>query len=312
MDRVSLSPWAGDPRDNKLRLNKIKKNLANRIGLIPARHIAKCVQYRPDHDRRRGSARLHHHQIEGEQARLETHHGVVILPEAIEAYKKAIQLKPTYGEAHANLADVYRLTGKWDEAIASYRLATTFITNDADLYSKYGYVATPQYIDYTNLGWAYYNVAQANLRERNEADYKLNLGKARDAFVRANSLNPVPKVAAAINMNLGMTLTDLGDYPGSIAALKKATDLQRDWIPAINELGIAYRKNGDLENAVKQFKRAIELDDKFAVAYYNLAEAEFRRNNLKEAKKSYEKLKSMNRVDLTRTLEMATNGGILK
>lgn len=260
------------------------------------------------------------------------------LPEAIEAYKQAIKLKPTYGEAHANLADVYRLTGKWDEAIASYRLATTFITNDAELYSKYGYVATrraaapgyksywktaienfekaaaiaPQYIDYTNLGWAYYNVAQSNLKERNEADYKLNLGKARDAFVRANSLNPVPKVAAAINLNLGMTLTDLGDYPGSIAALKKATDMQRDWIPAINELGIAYRKNGDLENAVRQFKRVIELDDKFAVAYYNWSEAEFRRNNLKEAKKGYEKLKALNRQDLVRTLEMATNGGILK
>ncbi len=258
------------------------------------------------------------------------------LPEAIEAYKQAIKLKPTYGEAYANLADVYRLTGKWDEAIASYRMATTFITNDADLYSKFGYVATrraatpgyksywkmaienfekaaaiaPNYIDYTNLGWAYYNVGQASLKERNEADYKLNLGKARDAFVRANTLNPVPKVAAAINLNLGMTLTDLGDYPGAIAALKKATELQRDWIAANHELGLAYRKNGDLENAVRQFKRVIELDDKFAAAYYSLAEAEFRRNNLKEAKKYYEKLKAMNQPELVRTLEVATNGGI--
>lgn len=260
------------------------------------------------------------------------------LLESIEAYKQAIRLKPTYGEAHANLADVFRLSGKWDEAIAAYRLATTFITNDAELYSKYGYVATrraatpgyksywktaienfekaaaiaPHYIDYTNLGWAYYNVAQSNLKERNEADYKLNLGKARDAFVRANSLKPVPKVAAAINLNLGMTLTDLGDYPGSIAVLKTANEMQRDWIPAINELGIAYRKNGDLENAVRQFKKAVELDDKYAVGYYNWAEAEFRRNNLKEARKGYEKLKAMNRQDLVRTLEVATNGGILK
>jgi tetratricopeptide (TPR) repeat protein len=260
------------------------------------------------------------------------------LNEAIEAYKQAIKLNQRYGEAHANLADVYRLTGKWDEAISSYRLATTFITNDAELYSKFGYVATrraatpgyrsywkmaienfekaaaiaPHYIDYTNLGWAYYNVAQSNLRERNEADYKLNLGKARDAFVKANTLNPVPKVAAAINLNLGMTLTDLGDYPGAIVALKKATEMQRDWIAANHELGLAYRKNGDLENAVRQFKRVIDLDDKFAAAYYSLAEAEFRRNNLKEAKKYYEKLKTMSRPDLVRTLELATNGGILQ
>jgi superkiller protein 3 len=260
------------------------------------------------------------------------------LTEAVDAYKQAIKLKPTYGEAHANLADVYRLTNKWDEAIAAYRMATTFIKDDAELFSKYGYVAArrattpayrshwkvaienfeqavklaPDYIDYTNLGWAYYNVAQSNLTDRNQTDYNANLQKARDAFVKANTLRPVPKVAAAINLNLGMTLTDLGDFPGSIAALKSATDLQKNWLPAINELGIAYRKNGDLENAVKQFRKAVDLDDKFAPAHYNLAESEFRRNNLKDAKKEYEKLKTMNRPDLVRALELATNGGILK
>ena len=260
------------------------------------------------------------------------------LPEAIDAYKQAIKLKPTHGEAHANLGDVYRLTNKIDEAIGEYRLATTFITNDAELYSKFGYVAarramnpnyraywktsienfekaiaiTPDYIDYTNLGWAYYQQAQAFLRERNQTDYKANLVKARDTFVKANSLKPIPKVAAAINLNLGMTLTDLGEYQGSITALKSALDTQKNWLVAINELGIAYRKNGDFENAVKQFRKAIELDDKFASAHYNLAEAEYRRNNFKEAKKEYEKLKTLNRPDLVATLELATNGGILK
>jgi superkiller protein 3 len=260
------------------------------------------------------------------------------LPEAIDAYKQAIKLKPTHGEAHANLGDVYRLTNRLDEAISEYRLATTFIKDDAELFSKFGYVAArrainpnyasywktsvdnfekavalaPDYIDYTNLGWAYYNQAQSNLKARNETDYKANLAKARDAFVKANTLRPIPKVAAAINLNLGMTLTDLGDYPGSIAALKTAIELQKNWIPAINELGIAYRKNADLENAVKQFRKAVELDDTFAPGHYNLAETEYRRNNLKEAKKEYEKLKTLNRPDLVATLELATNGGILQ
>lgn len=257
-------------------------------------------------------------------------------PEAIDAYKQAIKLKPTYGDAYANLGDVYRLSGKWDDAIGAYRMATNFIKDDAELYSKYGYVAarravtpgyqgfwktaienfekavsiSPDYIDYTNLGWAYYNLAQAKMKERNEAEYKANLPKARDAFIKANSMKPAPKVAAAINLNLGMTLTDLGDYPGAITALKNATDQEKNWIPAINELGIAYRKNGDLENAVKQFKKVIDLDDKNAAAHYNLAESEYRRNNLKEAKKEYEKLKIMNRPDLVVALELATNGGI--
>jgi len=257
-------------------------------------------------------------------------------PEAIEAYKTAIKLNPTYGEAYANLGDVYRLNKNWDDAIGAYKLATNFIKNDAELYSKYGYVAArravtpgyqsywniavqnlekavqiaPDYIDYTNLGWAYYNLAQAKLKERNEAEYKANLPKARDAFNKANSMNPSPKVAAAINLNLGMALTDLEDYQASIVALKKANELQKNWLPAINELGIAYRKNGNLDEAVKQFKKAIEVDDNFASAHYNLAESEYRRNNLKEAKKEYEKLKTLNRPDLVVGLEIVTNGGI--
>jgi tetratricopeptide (TPR) repeat protein len=260
------------------------------------------------------------------------------LPEAIDAYKKAIKINPTYGEAHANLADAYRLSGKLDEAISEYRSATTYIKDDAELYSKFGYVAArhateptyrafwqvavenfekavalaPDYIDYTNLGWAYYNQAQTNLIDRNQTNYKTNLEKARDAFVKANSLKPIPKVAAAINLNLGMTLSDLGDYQNAVNSLKAASDMQKNWVPAINELGIAYRKSGDLENAVKQFKKAIEIDDKFAVAHYNLAESYYRQGNLKEAKKEYEKLKSMNQPKLVRTLELATNGGILK
>ncbi len=263
------------------------------------------------------------------------------LPEAIGAYKEAIKLKPNYGEAHANLADVYRLTNepdKLDLAISEYRLATTFIKDDAELFSKYGYVSakrattpgyksfwksaidnfekavalSPDYIDYTNLGWSYYNAAQSSLKDRNEPEYKANLQKAKDAFVKANSLKPIPRIAAAINLNLGMTLTDLGDYQGAVAVLKTASDLQKNWLPAINELGIAYRKNGDLENAAKQFKKAVEVDDKFASAHYNLAETEYRRGNIKEAKKEYEKLKTLNRKDLVVGLEIATNGGILK
>lgn len=265
----------------------------------------------------------------------------VYYEEAIKAYKEAVKIKPTNGDAHANLADVYRQLNRLDEAIGEYRLATTFIKDDADLYSKFGYVAgrratnpnfqnywkisfenfekaialnakSPDYIDYQNLGWAYYNAAQGDLRAKREADYKMKLQKSKEALQTAISLNPAPKVAAAINLNLGMTLTDLGEYQAAADTLKRATELQKDWLPAINELGIAYRKNGDFDNAAKQFRKAIEVDDNFAAAHYGLAEVEYRRGNLKEAKKEYEKLKQMNREDLAKTLEFATNGGILK
>lgn len=259
-------------------------------------------------------------------------------PKAIDAYKKAIAVTPNFGEAYANLGDVYRLSNDYDNSIASYRHALNTIKDDSELYSKLGLVAalraqepgyqsywktatesfesavrlSPDNIGYSNLGWAYYNLARVNQRDRDPSAYKANLQKAKDALVKADALNPAPKILAAVNLNLGMTLIDFEDFAGAITPLKKASDLEKGWLPALNELGIAYRKTGDFENAVKQFKKTIEIEPKFAAGYYNLAEAEFRRGNKKEARKHYDKLIQLGATLLAQTLVVATNGAILK
>jgi superkiller protein 3 len=107
-----------------------------------------------------------------------------------------------------------------------------------------------------------------------------------------------------------MVLTDLGDYAGAAEALKKVTKVEPDWVFALNELGIAYRKQEKYGDAIEQFKLAIKRDDKYAIAYYNLAEAEFRNGNLGNAKKAYQSLLKLKRRDLAGQLELLTNGAI--
>jgi superkiller protein 3 len=237
--------------------------------------------------------------------------------EAINAYKQTIRLKNNMGEAHANLADVYRELKRYDEAIGSYRLATAFIKDDAEIYSKLGFVAglvatqpgkslywntaienltkalsiSSDYIDYTNLGWAYYNAAQDDLKANRKAEADAKLQKAKTNLLEAVKMN---QKFPAIYLNLGITQSDLGEYKDAIVTLKRADELRKNWIPAVNELGIAYRKNNDLENAAKYFRRATEIDANFASAYYNLAETELQRKNTKEAKKAYQKLLQIN------------------
>ena len=247
--------------------------------------------------------------------------------ESIAAYKEAIKLKNDSGEAHANLADAYRQLGKCGEANGSYSLAAAFIKDDAELYSNWGFclgkvnkwdnavmrlnqaiALSADHIDYTNLGWALYNSAQVDLKSKREADAKTKLQQAKTALSKAVGMN---QNFAPAQINLGITLNDLGEYQAAVTALKQANELRKNWLFAVNELGIAYRKLNDYGNAVKQFERAVEIDDKYAIGYFNLGEAQLRSGNAKGAKKSHEKLKKLNK-NLANALEVMILGAKLK
>lgn len=247
--------------------------------------------------------------------------------DALSAYQQVTRLQNTNGDAHANLADTFLKMDRLGEAEGEYRLATAFIKNDAELYSKFGYVLgrqskwsssidalnkalalSPDAIDYTNLGWAYYNWAQLDLNAKRDAEAKTKLQAARDALQKAVAMNAN---LAPASLNLGVTLNDLEQYREAIAPLKRAAELRPKWVFAVNELGRAYRYTNDFDDAAKQFRKAVELDDKFAIGYYNLGETEFRRGNVKEARKAQEKLKTLNK-NLANALEVLLIGAVKK
>jgi Flp pilus assembly protein TadD, contains TPR repeats len=247
------------------------------------------------------------------------------LEDAIAAYKEATRLKPDYGEAFLNLANVYRQLARYDEANAQYTIAEAFIKDNPDLYSEWGFclgkvrkwnsaiqrlnqavALNPDAVDYTNLGWAYYNAAQEDLRQKRQQDAEAKLAKGRDALQKATLLNP--NLAAAF-LNLGITQTDLGNYQAAVEALQQAVKLRKNWVSAINELGIAYRKLGDLDNAVKQFREATNIDKNFAVGFYNLGEAEYRRGNKKGAQQAHDRLKKLN-PSLAKQLDVLISGAV--
>jgi tetratricopeptide (TPR) repeat protein len=243
--------------------------------------------------------------------------------DAIAAYKQVVRLKNDSGEAHANLADAYRQLKRYGEANGSYQLASMFIKDDAELYSNWGFTLgkvnkwdnavtqlnkaialSADHIDYTNLGWAYYNAAQIDLRSGQKAQAQPKLQQAKIALQKAVSMN---KNFAPANLNLGVTLNDLGEHQAAIEVLKLANDARKNWLFAINELGIAYRKTNDFENAVKQFEKAVDLNSKYSIGYFNLGEANLRRGNVKEAKKALEKLKKLD-ANMAKALEIMIIG----
>jgi superkiller protein 3 len=266
-------------------------------------------------------------------------------PNAIAAYKQAVRLRNDSIEAQENLGDAYREAGNYNDAEASYNLATTFIDRKAsysrdeaaDVYSKKAFVLAKQCeintrkavpcrwdaaikaleksvelgasnVDYANLGWAYYNASMVDTVDKHTAEAKAKLEKAKLNLQKAVASNP--KYIDGPQLNLGMVLTDLGEYPAAVDALTPVVKRQPKWVFAINELGIAYRLQNKYKDAADQFRKAIGKDDKYVIAYYNLGEAEFRAGNLGEAKKAYDRLKKLGAINLANQLTLISGGQI--
>lgn len=260
--------------------------------------------------------------------------------DAVAAYKQVLRIKNDYGRAHANLADVYRQmamdskdkvkrTELFGLANGEYTLATVWIKDDAELYSNWGFclgrvakwdvaverlntavALSPDASDYSNIGWAYQNGAVLDFQAKRDADAKVKLEKGKIALQKSIELKP--KYFAAYH-NLGSVLLDLGDNQGAVNALQTASELRKDFVPTLLQLGYAYRQINDLGNAVKYLKRVTELDDNSALGWYYWGEAEYRRGNNKEVKKAQEKLKKLgqngfaNRLDIMLKSPLLTN-----
>ena len=261
--------------------------------------------------------------------------------EAVNAYKLAERLKNNSIEVLVNLGDAYREMANYNDAEAKYNLATVFIERDpaypkdeaADIYSKVGFsiakgcelnrripcrweaavralekaaAITGNNVDTANLGWAYYNAAKNDAAYKRPDAARAKLEKAKENLQKAAFSSP--KYIEGPLLNLGMTLTDLGDYAGAVDAFTRVIAKQPKWVFAMNELGIAYRKQDKYKEAAAAFRKAISTDEKYAVAYYNLAESEFRAGNLGEAQKAYDKVKQLGRRDLLAQLQVISGG----
>jgi len=267
---------------------------------------------------------------------------------AVKSLREAKRLKNDNIDAVIALGDAQRLSGNYNDAIGSYNLATTFISRKpdfskesaADVYSNLGLSIGQQCTinmkqakvcqwpmaikalekavelgggktaDFSNLGWAYYNAARIDGYEKREADKRTKLELARVNLDKAVSMNPT--FVAGPLLNLGMVLTDLGEYANAANALEKAVAKEPKWVFAMNELGIAYRKLDKYKEAIAWFKKAIDRDDTFVAAHFNLAESEIKNGNMGNAKKSYERLKKMGQNSYALQLEVMTNGAIKK
>jgi Tfp pilus assembly protein PilF len=146
---------------------------------------------------------------------------------AEQAYRDALRLDPTFGEALNNLGLLLRSKGALDEAVALFRRAV-----EADPRS----------------GARRENLAMA-LEEKGD------LPAARLAYDEAVRLNPK---SAMTRVNLGLLLVRLNENVAAQRELKSALDLAADNRPALVAIGNGLRRAGEPRAALQALDAAIE------------------------------------------------------
>lgn len=250
---------------------------------------------------------------------------------AMNDFQTASKLKNDNWQALAGLGDTFLKAGKFNDAAAKFNLAALFLTrmpnfdkvSAADLYSKVGYAygqqceidaplfkpcqwssaikalikaieLTNDPLDFTNLGWAYYNASRVDKLANRIPEQQANLVLAKAALEKGVSSNAV--IADSAAQNLGAVLNDLGDFAGTIAALGKVYERHPEWTFSGYALGTAYFYINDFANAAKILRSVADSGpgDFYLPALKNLGATEIKRKNKKELLKIVEEMRKVN------------------
>ena len=155
---------------------------------------------------------------------------------AIENYKKAINLRPDYADAHNDLGRVYAFLNDWKTSINYYDKAIS-------------------------------------INDRN-SQYHLNRGNAlnEQGLIEAiysykKVLNLDPKNFHALN-NLGLAYTNIGENDSALENFKLAIKINPTYSMAYFNMGQLYQKLDKTQDALYCFYKAAELDRSLAPALY--------------------------------------------
>ena len=212
------------------------------------------------------------------------------LDEAVACYRRALELKPDFAEAHNNLGNALKDQGKLDEAVACYRRALELKPDYAEAHNNLGNALKDQgKLDeavacYRRALELKPDFAEAHNNLGNALKDQGKLDEAVACYRRALELKP--DYAEAHN-NLGIALKDQGKLDEAVACYRRALELKPDFAEAHNNLGIALKEQGKLDEAVACYRRALELKPDFAEAHNNLGNALKDQGKLDEAVACY-------------------------
>ncbi|HSB52654.1 MAG TPA: tetratricopeptide repeat-containing serine protease family protein [Dissulfurispiraceae bacterium] len=182
--------------------------------------------------------------------------------EALEAFRRAIQLRPEYADAHYALGVTLSRIGNYAEALDAYANAVRLMPRHLNSLLYLGKT-------YTVLG---------------------KHGDAIDTYLKLLELAPDYVEAYVL---LGYSYQEKGMNHSAIKAYEDAIRINPDFVDAYLMLGGLYVKNGNYAEGLKLCKRAVEIQPEHAEARFRLGMLYLLVNNRDAAMDEYRKLQTL-------------------
>ena len=195
------------------------------------------------------------------------------LDEAIELYRHALRIHPTYPDTYNNLGTALTEQGLFAEAVDSFYRALRLQSDNAEVHFNLGYTlskkkrfqeATRHYdqalrLDGRQAKW--HNAAGITLAEQ---------GRMPEAMQRFSAALRLDPDFAATHFNIGKALMQQGNLPDAISSFIKAISLDPEYAEAHSNLGVARAMQGNQAGAIESFRASLRADPEYAEAHSNM------------------------------------------
>ena len=184
--------------------------------------------------------------------------GLGKLDESIEAFTKALAIKPDFAEAYNNKGNTLIKQDKLDESIEAFTKALEIKPEFAEAYNNMG----------------------------NALQKQGKLHKSIEAFTKALAIKPG---YAEAFYNMGNALQEQGKLEKAIKAYNEVLAIKPNYADAYNNMGNALKDQGKLEEAIEAHNKALAIKPNNAKAYNNIGNALKDQSKLEEAVEAYNK-----------------------